>query len=156
MDNKEFYADCGFYKDKLTGSVTTLCGRAVGVSYRDGYYYATDIETGLSLQCGEQATTEKQCLKEAEKTVVFFDSLTKEKIEEQIRKFERLPIAEPNKIVIRNAERRISGMLNYKYFTCGITDTPEGSRLELEEAQLFEQAERDMIIDQIQELLAMK
>jgi len=153
MDNKEFYADCGFYKDKLTGSVTTLCGRAVGVSYRDGFYYTTDIETGLNLCGGYQNATENESLCEAQKNIPALKSLSEETIKRQIKKFNSLPIAEPDKIVIRSAERRISGMLNYKYFNCGITDTPEGLRLELENAEVFEEAERDMIIDQIEGIL---
>ena len=154
MGKKEFYIDYGFYKEKVTGSVVTLYDRDVGIAYRDGYYYATDVETGLNLRAGD--TTEKECIKETKDLMNFFDTFPKEKLQKQSEKLNQLPFAELNKIIIRADERKISGMLNYKYFNSIITETPEGIKIELEEAQLFTQEECDLIIDQIQELLAIK
>lgn len=149
---QEFYADCGFYKDKLKGSITTLCGRVVGITNTDsGEGSIIDIETGLCLSNGVGNTIEI-----ATKTMSILMDMQESKKQEQIKKFNNLPVAEPNKIVVRTNLRQISGMINYKYFNCNITDTDEGLRMELEESQLYTPEECNLIIDQIQELLAIK
>lgn len=153
MNNKEFFADFGFYKEKIAGSVETFQSRLVGISYQNGYYNVTDIKTGLSLYNGQNKWGNEDSVIQAENMVKLLESLPKEKIEAQIKKFESLPILEKDKIIIRKNERLISGMLNLRYFECSITDSTEGMTIELKDANLFSEKECDMIIDQIQEVL---
>ena len=148
---EEIVANLEVLKDKIKGRVVTLCGRDVGIGYRNGYYIATDIKTGLSLDTGNKDTTEKSCIKEAEKTMDILIGIDKSKLQKKIEKFESLPIAEKNKIIVRKSERLVSGMLNYRYFECSITDGEFGAIIELKDANLFSGEECDMIIDQITE-----
>lgn len=151
---QEFYADCGFYKDRIRGKIMTVRGRDVGIACRNGYYVATDIKTGLSLDCnGNKNLTEESCIKEAEETIDILNKAGEDRIQKQIEKFESLPISEKDKIIIRKNERLISGMLNYRYFECSITDGEFGATIELKDANLYLKEECDMIIDQIQEVL---